>query len=459
MTTSSPLDWEFLAGAVDGATVEIEGWMAPVEFDAAHRYFFLVPELSCCLGCLPQDPAQAVEVFADNSIPIQAGPVRLRGTWRRLQDDPNGWLWQLRAAQLLTTPQKLSISRRAVLGAMALPLAAMSPAFAQSDDNAIGEILKQNVAIDIHSHAGRILRVAGSEPFIDVAGQMREGGMAAICLAMVADSPATRVQSDGRILAIRQPEEGELYRWSKRAFDRLLALVKDQQLAIIDSAAALRAARPDQPSIIVSAEGADFLDRSIERLDEALTRYGLRHLQLTHYRVNDLGDIQTEAPVHGGLTEFGAEVIRRCNQLGIVVDVAHGTFDLVKRAMEITDKPLVISHTSLAGRPGPRSRQISIEHAKLIAQTGGVIGVWPPASIYPTMDALAAGMARLADAVGVDHVGIGTDQRGLTSASVFDSYTQLPDLVRALQGKGFDRSDIGKIIGGNYLRVFAQTLG
>ncbi len=456
---SSPLAWQSLIAAADGAVVEIEGWMAPIEFDATHRYFFLVPELSCCVGCLPQDPAGAVEVFARQPIAIHAGPVRLRGTWRRLKDDPNGWLWQLRDARLLSTPQKLAVSRRAVLGAMALPLAAVSPAFAQSDDNAVAEILRQNVPIDIHSHAGRILRVSGSEPFVDVVNQMRDGGMAAICLAMVADSPATRVQSDGRILATREPEEGELYRWSKRAFDRLLALVRGQQLAVIDSVAALRAARPERPSVIVSAEGADFLDRSIERLDEAFAGYGLRHLQLTHYRVNELGDIQTEAPVHGGLTEFGVDVVRGCNRLGIVVDVAHGTLDLVKRAAEVTAKPLVISHTSLTGRPGPRSRQISVDHARIVALTGGVIGVWPPASIYPTMEAMAAGMARLADAVGVDHVGIGSDQRGLTGPSVFDSYTQLPDLVRALQGKGFDRTDIGKIIGGNYLRVFAQTLG
>lgn len=457
MAASAPLDWQSLATAVDGATVEIEGWLAPLEFEAAHSYFFLVPELSCCLGCVPQDPGRAVEVFADTPVPISAGPVRLRGLWRRLEGDPNGWRWQLREARSVAA--RPSLSRRMMLGALALPLAAASPVFAQSDNGVVAEILAQNVAIDIHSHAGRILRVSGSEPFVDVVKQMRDGGIAAICLAMVADSPATRVQGDGRILAIRQPEEGELYRWSKRAFDRLLALVREQQLAVIDSTAALRVARPDRPSVIVSAEGGDFLDRSIERLDEAFASYGLRHLQLTHYRVNELGDIQTEAPVHGGLTEFGAEVIRRCNALGIVVDVAHGTFDLVKRAAEISSKPLVISHTSLAGRPGPRSRQINAEHAKIIGQTGGVIGVWPPASIYPTMDALAAGMARLADAVGVDHVGIGTDQRGLTSPSVFDSYTQLPELVRALQGRGFNRTDIGKIIGGNYLRVFAQTLG
>ena len=84
----------------------------------------------------------------------------------------------------------------------------------------------------------------------------------------------------------------------------------------------------------------------IERLDEAYQRWALRHLQLTHYRPNELGDIQTEPSVNGGLTPFGAEVIRRCNQMGIVVDIAHGTYDLVKKAAAVTTKPLVVCVSS-----------------------------------------------------------------------------------------------------------------
>jgi membrane dipeptidase len=57
--------------------------------------------------------------------------------------------------------------------------------------------------------------------------------------------------------------------------------------------------------------------------------------------------------VHGGLTDFGAEVVRACNRLGIV-DTAHGTYDLVKRAAAVTTKPLVLSHTSLSLTPGAR---------------------------------------------------------------------------------------------------------
>ena len=175
--------------------------------------------------------------------------------------------------------------------------------------------------------------------------------------------------------------------------------------------------------------------------------------------MNELGDIQTEEPEHGGLTDIGAEVIRRCNTRGLVVDVAHGTYDLVKRAASVTTKPLVLSHTSLAQTPGPRSRYIAPDHARVIAGTGGVIGVWPPTSVYPDVDAMARGMARLVDLVGVDHVGIGSDMMGLTTTSVFDSYETLPALAAALLNVGFNQQDVGKIIGGNYVRVFAASLG
>jgi membrane dipeptidase len=184
----------------------------------------------------------------------------------------------------------------------------------------------------------------------------------------------------------------------------------------------------------------------------------LRHLQLTHYRVNELGDIQTEPPVHGGLTDTGAEVIRRCNRLGVVVDVAHGTFELVKRAIAVTTKPLVLSHTSLTSRPSRFTRQVTADHARMVAETGGVIGVWPPESVFPSMDALAAGMARMVDAVGVDHVGLGTDMRGLVGPSVFPDYDSLPDLAKALSRAGFSPPDMAKILGGNYVRVFEACM-
>ncbi len=431
------------ADAMDGAAVELIGWMAPPDIADRHAYFLLAPEPICCLGCLPRDPLRCVEVFARRPIPASGRPVRLAGRLRCLTDDPAGWRYQLREAEPVDPVEgalTAAVTRRGLFAAGAsLALAACgeggpAPVADPGRGAAARQLIDSGVTIDIHSHAGRINRAHA--PLESVAGPMREGGMAVICLAIVADSPTIHTLPDRRIAAFRDPAPGELYRWSGTAFARVQQLVAEERLAVVTDAASLQAARTGGPAVVMAAEGADFLERSLARLDEAYATYQLRHLQLTHYRVNDLGDIQTEEPVHGGLTDFGAEVIRACNRLGIVVDVAHGTYDLVKRAAATTTKPLVLSHTSLSPSPGRRSRLISGDHARLIAETGGVIGIWPPTSVFADKPALAAGMARMVDVVGIDHVGLGSDMLGLTSPSVFAGYDELPALAEALLAPG-----------------------
>ena len=481
---ATALDWPDLAqdavGLPRGTDVEIAGWMAPVEPNDRHGYFLLTPEPVCCWSCLPTDPQTCIEVFAAEPLPLQTCPVRLGGRWHQLaDDDPAGWRWQLREARIVAVLPRpddgLRLGRRMMLAAAPLLYPALAsaqgpgeqPRPVDSPDQAqrleqARQLIARTVTVDIHSHAGRILgaeRVANRSPFTAVADPMRQGGMALVCLAMVADTPVTRILPEGRIVPTRQPEPGELYDWGRRAFERVMELVRSQKLAVATNAATLASARRSGPAVVISAEGADFLEGRIERLHEAYTTWQLRHLQLTHYRVNELGDIQTEAPQHGGLTGFGAEVVRICNRLGIVVDIAHGTLDLVKRAASVTTKPLVLSHTSLSAKPGSRSRLIAPEHARIVAQTGGVIGIWPPATIFKNMAAYVGGIARMVDAVGIDHVGIGSDMLGLLSPAAFDSYQQLPDLAAALLAAGFKPDDAGKVLGGNYARVFTATTG
>jgi membrane dipeptidase len=451
------IDWSSLgtaaADVLDGVPVEITGWMVPIEIAAEHSYFMLVPEEICCFGCLPSDPLAAVEIFAAAPIALGARAVRLAGRWCRLIDDPAGWCYQLRAARLIAVEHPpVTVTRRGLLAAGAL--LGLGTAFCGAE--AATEL---GVTVDLHSHAGRVLghQKILDVPFLDVAADMRDGGMTAICLAIVADAPTTQT-IDGRIVAVRDPAPGELYQWGLKAFARLHALVQAQNLAVITSAADLDRSVASGPGVIVAAEGADFLEGQLDRVDEAYEIQRLRHLQLTHYRVNELGDIQTAVPVHGGLTDFGAAVIGRCNQLGIVVDVAHGTYDLVKRAVSVTTKPLVLSHTSLSDAPAPRSRRISADHAQIIADTGGVIGIWPPSSEFADMASFAAGMARMVDKIGVDHVGLGSDMLGLLVPAIFSAYRQLPVLAEELRRAGFQRPEIAKLLGGNYARVFTASV-
>jgi membrane dipeptidase len=315
--------------------------------------------------------------------------------------------------------------------------------------------------MDLHSHAGRVILSRNRQrPPTPVAGPMREGGMRLIALAMVADTPVTQVTADNRIEARRSPQPGELAAHGEAAFRHLATLVAEQGLAIVTDRAGLRAATASgaAPAVVVAAEGADFLEGRIDGLQEAFQTHRLRHLQLMHYRVNELGDIQTEPPVHQGLTPFGAEVVRGCNRLGILVDVAHATFFTTKGIAEASDRPLVLSHTSITQRPGPRSRQITPDHARLVAATGGVIGIWPPVSIFPTLRAYAEGIARSVDVVGIDHIGIGSDMLGLLSPSAFPDYRETPALATALLAAGFGVADAAKVLGGNYARVLEAAL-
>jgi membrane dipeptidase len=423
-----------------GKLVRLEGWLSAPDLAGART---LVAEPPCCAGCLPG--AAAARVRVPGSRHLGGGAVLLEGTLHH-----EGGAWSL----LDPRPAGGQIGRRRVLAAA--PLLCLAAAAPETDPL---QVTANMATVDAHSHAGQLLAVRSNRPFTPVAEPMRQGGLAIVCLAIVSDAPTHKVMDDHRIRPYRNPNPGELYTYSQLAFTRLHALARDQSLTIITTAAGLQSARAGRPSAVVAAEGADFLEGNPDRVDEAYARWQLRHLQLTHYRVNELGDIQTEEPVHGGLTDLGAEVIRRCNKLGVVVDVAHGTLDLVRRAATVTTKPLLLSHTSLTTRPRPFTRLITPEHARIVAGTGGMIGIWPVAELFPDMAALAGGIARMAAVAGVDHVGLGTDSLGLVGPATFDTYARLPELTSALLAAGLSVDDTRKILGGNYARVFAASVG
>ncbi|HYU42712.1 MAG TPA: membrane dipeptidase, partial [Vicinamibacteria bacterium] len=113
-------------------------------------------------------------------------------------------------------------------------------------------------------------------------------------------------------------------------------------------------------------------------------------------------------------TNFGAQVIRECHRLGLVVDVAHGTEVMVTQAAKVATKPLLLSHTALAGSKAMGStpltgRQITPEHARAVAATGGAIGIW---HFFPSLERYVDGLKEMVDVVGgVNHVCVGTDQQ------------------------------------------------
>jgi membrane dipeptidase len=310
-------------------------------------------------------------------------------------------------------------------------------------------LLDSCLAIDMHSHVG------GSRHKFNDFSTIQSARLAAACLSLVSDTPVTDA-AGGKIHAVRQPRPGELYANMLERLDFADNAINSNRLRRITTLAELKAAKAEQAAgLILATEGSDFLEGRLEHLEVVYAR-GVRHLQLVHYRTdNGAGDIQSEPPTYHGATPLGLDIVRGCNRLGIVVDVAHATFETVQQVAEVSSTPLILSHTSYAEKPGRTSRKISAMHARLIAQTGGVVGLWTNGSDFPDFAAFAQGLARMAEVTGVDHVGIGTDLHGLLHPMPF-SYDAFPDLVAQLF-KYFNENDLRKILGGNYLRVFDRV--
>jgi membrane dipeptidase len=320
-------------------------------------------------------------------------------------------------------------------------------------------VLRKSISVDVHTHGGKTGITSKAPPNDDLAHAMRAGSLAVACLADVPDGPVLGRNAQGVLAAVRTPEPGQLYRHHLERLAWMDEMVAKHGLRRALSAADLEAAhKAGEPAIIADVEGLDFIEMKLERLEEAHQR-GIRHVQLVHYTPNDIGDFQTGAIMHQGLTSFGAEVIRACHRLGFVCDVAHATEDMVNQAVKVATKPVLLSHTALsrsrAMGPTPLSgRQISPDHARAIAETGGSIGIW---HFFPNLDKYVDGLKEMAEIVGVDHVSIGTDQH--VSPGSLPDYTQWMHLVAAMLRGGFTPEEAGKIAGGNYMRIFRAAVG
>jgi membrane dipeptidase len=183
---------------------------------------------------------------------------------------------------------------------------------------------------------------------------------------------------------------------------------------------------------------------------------GIRSIQLTHLLANELGDIQTALPVHGGLTGFGAEAVRRMNRLGIIVDVAHCSEDTVKGVATAATRPLVCSHANLKepGHPnGDHPRFIGPDYARMVVESGGVAGAWIAVLTEEKLPGLIRHLFRMIDALGIDHVAIGTDLPAGVARTELPGFSRHPEIAASLVDRGLTREETDKVCSVNWLRV------
>ena len=348
----------------------------------------------------------------------------------------------------------VKMTRRGFLATSAVPfLAAASASAAPSVQTS--DLLDATLSFDLHSHPG-LFKSTSNDTLAGHRQSAEAGRVKLIALTATSDAPVIAPDRSGALRVTREAKPGELYASMYRQIDALVKWSAAASLPTVTSVAA--AGAPGAPVRgILAVEGCDFLEGRIDRVQEAYDR-GLRSLQLVHYRVNELGDIQTEQPVHGGLTGFGKEVVRELNRLGIVVDVAHARFEVVKGVVDTTTQPIILSHSNIM-ETSSWARFISPEHARLVAGTDGVIGAMP--IIFGRRSDDIPGyvhfVSRLVDAVGIDHVGIGTDMDGISGGAIFTSYSRWPNLAAALVDHGYRPDEAAKVLGGNAQRVFQKV--
>jgi membrane dipeptidase len=341
--------------------------------------------------------------------------------------------------------------RQLLLGFLAVPLTYARPGFAGEQSTFIA---------DMHFHS--FFFRPDATQLRPLAKAMADGNVTLASWSLVGDVPWLRPTKRG-FQQKGTPKQGETLRWFQQELDRIKKHLASQNLRIVRTAADVDLALKGVPHVVISVEGASFVDEDIGQLRAAYDQ-GIRHVQLVHYIRNPIGDFQTEPPRHNRLTEFGREVITECNRLGILVDLAHCTREVVMEALAVSKTPMVWSHSSVAQSGDPnwsmvawKARQISAETAKAIAAKGGVVGLWGVRSdVGPSVESYANRLSKMADLLGEDHVGFGSDMNALKNP-VLAKFSDLRRVVRHWERHGVSATRIRKIAIENYARVLRES--
>ena len=235
------------------------------------------------------------------------------------------------------------------------------------------------------------------------------------------------------------------------------------------------APQPDVLNIVMSFEGGRPLEGRIENL-RTFFCLGLRSMQITWNLRNELADGVKEERTRGGLTNFGQEVVREMDRLGMVIDLAHisraGWFDV----LEVASGPVCCTHSNCR-KVYHHFRTIDDDQIKALAQTGGVLGVNAIATMVdkqPTLDRLVDHICHIADLSALTTSALVSISSRMTVRSIprtrsfgvgenrlipnFENEDDLPNMTECLIKRGFNEHEIMKILGGNFLRLLSAVL-
>lgn len=226
-------------------------------------------------------------------------------------------------------------------------------------------------------------------------------------------------------------------------------------IADLEQFEADRAQNRSQVAGLLAIEGLHALEGKIENVN-GLFAAGYRMMGLTHFFDNELGG-SAHGAEKGGLSPFGRQVVQRMQQLGIAIDLAHASPEMIDDVIAMSRLPLVVSHTGVRGTCD-NVRNLSDDHLRAIARSGGVVGIgyWDAAICEVDIQGIIRAIAHVIGVAGIDHVGLGSDFDGATTTP-FDT-SELAQITQGLLNMGLREDFVAKVMGGNVLRVLKQTL-
>ena len=325
--------------------------------------------------------------------------------------------------------------------------------------------------------------------------RMREGGLGAIFFSIWIPSKITGPEAVNRALT-----QIEAVRQQVRAHPK--------ELVLANTAEEVRAAHKEgKIAALMGVEGGHMINSDLDTLRK-FASLGVRYMTLTHSGNDEWADSSTDKPVHNGLTDFGKEVVREMNRLGVIVDISHVSDKTFYDALEVSKAPMIASHSSCrAICDAPRN--MTDQMMKDLAAKGGVVQInyhvgflsqefrnaekanpeinkaiaeevqkrcaeneacqliegdrltreYVEKGKLPRIDwtKIIEHIDHAVKVAGAGHVGLGSDFDGANMPYGMEDATKLPKITEALLKKGYSEGDVKKILGENTLRVMAEV--
>jgi membrane dipeptidase len=369
---------------------------------------------------------------------------------------------------------------------------------AEQPDESARQIQSKVLGVDTHNdtvqrviYFNADLGKRSSEGMIDLP-RLREGGIHVPFFALWVPTYYKGSEAVRRTLDLRD------------AMQRVLDKYPDQIELATSAHDIERIVEHKKIAAVLTIEGGHQIadDLSVLRM---YRRMGVLSMTLTHFRNNNWADSSTDKPEHNGLTDFGKQVVREMNAIGMIVDISHVSDKTFYDVLEVTTKPVIASHSScraLSDVP----RNMTDDMLRALARNGGVVGVNFSAAFlnqqdaeglkkkttqenaleptltgaalddyaakqyradyatthvgHATLDDAANCIDHIAKVAGIDHVGIGSDFDGIPDVPAgLEDVSKIPNLTAALLKRGYTEADIQKIMGGNLIRVLKAVVG